>query len=270
MKFFAEEANSVLDALGVELNRGLTDEQANTRIEEYGENEFSKQKEASLWDELWAAISEQMMVILLIASGISLVVGEYQDGLGILIAVSIGIIIGLVTEERSKKAAEALSKMTEDIETKVIRNGEIFQIHKSKLVPGDIILVEMGDMVPADGRIIESYDLKVREDMLTGEADEAKKHDRVVGMEILQSENGEIIQDPIPAKQTNMLFAGTLVSYGRGKMVVTSTGDQTEMGSIAKNLSQRSVDTPLQIKLGKLGTTISKISTTINEVTGSI
>ncbi len=263
MKFFAEEASSVLVALGVTVDQGLTDEQASARLQEYGENEFSRQKEASIWDELWAAVSEQMMVILLIAAGISLIVGEYQDGLGILIAVSVGILIGLITEGRSKKAAEALSKMTEDIETKVIRNGEIFEICKSQLVPGDIIIVEMGDMVPADGRIIESYDLKVREDMLTGEADEAKKQGTVIGMEIIQSERGEIVQDPIPAKQSNMLFAGTLVSYGRGKMVVTTTGDNTQMGSIANSLSHKSVDTPLQIKLGKLGTTISKISTFI-------
>lgn len=263
MKFFAEETTDVLKALGVEGDKGLTDEQASTRIQEYGENEFTKQKQPSLWDELWEAISEQMMVILLIAAGVSLVVGEYQDGLGILIAISVGIVIGLITEGRSKKAAEALSKMTEDIETKVIRNSQVFEINKSKLVPGDIIMVEMGDMVPADGRIIESYDLKVREDMLTGEADEAKKQDQVVGMEVIASEKGEILQDPIPAKQTNMLFAGTLVSYGRGTMVVTSTGDHTQMGNIAKNLSHKSSDTPLQIKLGKLGTSISKISTFI-------
>ncbi|HHX60129.1 MAG TPA: calcium-translocating P-type ATPase, PMCA-type [Epulopiscium sp.] len=263
MKFFAEEANNVLGALDVEIDKGLTDEQVSARIEEYGENEFSKHIGTSLWDELREAVSEQMMVILLIASGISLVVGEYQDGLGILIAVSIGIIIGLVTEGRSKKAAEALAKMTEDIETKAIRNGQVIEIHKSKLVPGDIIMLEMGDMVPADGRLIESYDLKVREDMLTGEADEAKKQDVIVGMEIIQSDKGEIVQDPIPAKQTNMLFAGTLISYGRGKIVVTATGDHTEMGRIAKSLTQKSVDTPLQIKLGKLGAGISKISTFI-------
>ncbi len=263
MKFFAEEADDVLEALGVDGEFGLRDEQASTRIKEYGENEFTKHKQASLWEELWDAISEQMMVILLIASGVSLVVGEYQDGLGILIAVSIGIIIGLVTEGRSKKAAEALAKITEDIETKVIRNGQVIEINKSKLVPGDIIIVEMGDMIPADGRLIESYDLKVREDMLTGEADEAKKQDKIVGMETIKSKKGEIVQDPIPAKQTNMLFAGTLVSYGRGKMVVTSTGDNTQMGNIAKNLSGRNVDTPLQIKLGNLGAAISKISTFI-------
>ncbi len=263
MKFFAEEANTVLEALGVEIDNGLTDEQADTRIKEYGKNEFSTQKGASLWDELREAISEQMMVILLIASGISLVVGEYQDGLGILIAVSIGIIIGLVTEGKSKKAAEALSKITEDIETKVIRNRQIIEINKSKLVPGDIIMLEMGDMVPADGRILESYDLKVREDMLTGEADEAKKQNTIIGLEVIQSEKGEIVQDPIPAKQSNMLFAGTLISYGRGKMVVTATGDHTQMGSIAKNLTHKSMDTPLQIKLGRLGTSISKISTFI-------
>lgn len=255
MKFFAEHKDDVLKKLGVDTNHGLSDQEVSQRIKEYGENEFSKQKEGSIWDELREAISEQMMVMLLIAAGISIIVGEYDDGIGILLAVSLGIIIGLVTEGRSKKAAEALSKITEDIETKVLRNGQFVEVNKSKLVPGDVIMIEMGDMVPADGRIIESYDLKVREDMLTGEADEAKKENVIVEM--------EGAQDPIPAKQVNMLFAGTLASYGRGKMVVTATGDHTEMGKIAKSLTQKSIDTPLQIKLGRLGTTISKVSTTI-------
>jgi len=263
MKFFAEHTQNVLEALHVHTDRGLTEEEANTRRLEYGENEFSKQKEGSIWDELREAVSEQMMVILLIAAGISLLVGEYEDGLGILLAVSLGILIGLITEGKSKKAAEALSKITKDIETKVIRNGQITEINKSKLVPGDIIMVEMGDMIPADGRILESYDLKVREDMLTGEAQEASKQDVVVEMEMIVSEKGKMIQDPIPAKQVNMLFAGTLVSYGRGKMVVTATGDQTEMGKIAHSLTDKEIDTPLQIKLGSLGAIISKISTII-------
>lgn len=263
MKFFAEHTQNVLTALHVHTDRGLTDEEVNMRISQYGTNEFSKQKESSIWGEIREAVSEQMMVILLIASGISLLVGEYEDGLGILIAVSLGIIIGIVTEGKSKKAAEALSKLTEDIEAKVIRNGKIVEVNKSKLVPGDIVMVEMGDMVPADGRIIECYDLKIKEDMLTGEAQEIKKEDTIVQMEVIVSEKGEVVQDPIPAKQVNMLFAGTLVAYGRGKMVVTATGDNTEMGKIAQNLTEKDIDTPLQIKLGHLGTTISKISTAV-------
>lgn len=263
MKFFAEHTQNVLEALRVHTDKGLTDEEVSMRIKQYGTNEFSKQKEDSIWEEIRSAISEQMMIILLIAAGISLIVGEYEDGLGILVAVSIGIIIGIVTEGKSKKAAEALSKLTEDIEIKVVRNGNVIEVNKSKLVPGDIVIVEMGDMVPADGRIIESYDLKVREDMLTGEAQEVRKENKIVEMEKIISERGEIIQDPIPAKQINMLFAGTLISYGRGKMVVTATGDQTEMGRIAQNLTEKEIDTPLQIKLAHLGFTISKISTIV-------
>ena len=263
MRFYAKHSEDVLKELGVDKENGLTDNQAHDLISKYGPNEFTKQKEDSIWDELRRAITEQMMVMLLIAAGISLIVGEHEDGLGILLAASLGIVIGLVTEGRSKKAAEALSKITEDIESKVIRNGKIIKVNKSKLVPGDIIFVEMGDMIPADGRIIESHDLKVREDMLTGEADEAKKEDIIVDMEYVVSEKGETIQEPIPAKQINMLFAGTLVSYGRATMVVTSTGDHTEMGRIARNLGEKNIDTPLQIKLGHLGTSISKVSTAI-------
>lgn len=263
MKFFAEHTQNVLEALHVHTDKGLTNEEVNIRMGLYGANEFSKQKQGSLWEEIRDAVSEQMMVILLIAAAISLFVGEYEDGLGILIAVSLGIIIGIVTEGKSKKAAEALSKITEDIKAKAIRDGKIIEVDKSKLVPGDIVMVEMGDMVPADGRIIESYDLRVKEDMLTGESQEVRKEDRIIEMERIISDRGEIIQDPIPAKQINMLFAGTLISYGRGKMVVTATGDYTEMGKIAQHLSDKEIDTPLQIKLAHLGTSISKVSTVV-------
>ena len=97
MKFFAEHTQNVLEALHVHTDRGLTEEEANTRIAEYGANEFSKHKQGSIWDEIREAVSEQMMVILLIAAGISIMVGEYEDGLGILLAVSLVIVIGLIT-----------------------------------------------------------------------------------------------------------------------------------------------------------------------------
>lgn len=122
----------------------------------------------------------------------------------------------------------------------------------------------MGDMVPADGRLIESIDLKVREDMLTGESEDVSKNaDTIVEMETIEAKGKTVIQDPIPAKQVNMVFGGTLVAYGRGKFIVTSTGDASEMGKIAKNLEEGDLETPLQIKLGGLGSTISKVSSGI-------
>ena len=116
-------------------------------------------------------------------------------------------------------------------------------------------------MIPADGRLISSSNLKLREDMLTGESDDVVKDaNKIVDMEVIYSKVEIVEQEAIPAKQINMVFGGTLVAYGRGTMVVTYTGDSTEMGKIAQNLGDDNSQTPLQIKLGKLGAKIAGVS----------
>jgi Ca2+-transporting ATPase len=264
MKYFNEKASAVINELKLDEAKGLSDAEVKKRLEKYGYNEFTKKEEGSLWDDIKEALSEPMMVILLIAALISAIIGEFQDAIGIVCAVGIGITIGIVTEGKSKKAADALSKMSENILVKVLRDGEIKQVNKSDLVPGDIVYIETGDMVPADGRLIESLDLKVREDMLTGESDDVKKDSSaIIEMEEITAKGKKVVQDPIPAKQVNMVFGGTLVAYGRGEFVVTSTGDSSEMGRIAQNLEDSDLETPLQIKLGDLGGKISKVSSVI-------
>lgn len=116
-------------------------------------------------------------------------------------------------------------------------------------------------MIPADGRFVETIDLKVREDMLTGESDDVKKDSNVVvQMEEIESNGIKKMQDPIPAKQINMGFGGTLIAYGKATMVITSIGDNTEVGKIAQELQIDEEETPLQRKLGNLGKIITKIS----------
>ncbi|MGM9536340.1 MAG: cation-translocating P-type ATPase, partial [Intestinibacter sp.] len=264
MKFYGETKESVLKELDVDKNKGLSNDQVKERREKYGLNEFTPREEGSFWDDLKDALSEPMIVILIVAAIISAVIGEFHDAIGIVCAIAIGIAIGMITEGRSKKAAEALSKLTENIEVKVLRNSQVEQVSKSELVPGDIVFIETGDMIPADGRLIKSINLKVREDMLTGESDDvSKKCDAIIGMEKVETKDGIKELEPIPAKQINMVFGGTLVAYGTGMMVVTSIGDNTQMGDIAKNLSEEDEETPLQIKLGNLGGMIAKISSAI-------
>lgn len=264
MKFYSEEKESVLKELGVNRDRGLSSDEVKSRREKYGLNEFTPIEESSFWEDLKDALSEPMIVILMVAAIISAVIGEFHDAIGIVCAIAIGIAIGMITEGRSKKAAEALSKLTENIEVKVLRNSEVEQVPKSELVPGDIVFIETGDMIPADGRLIKSINLKVREDMLTGESDDvSKKCDVIIGMEKVQTKDGIKELEPIPAKQINMVFGGTLVAYGTGMMVVTSIGDNTQMGDIARHLSDAEEETPLQIKLGNLGGMIAKISSVI-------
>ena len=267
MKYFNKQSSKVLDELKVDGSVGLSSSDIKERLEKYGANEFTKQEKGSIWDSIKEAIAEPMMIILLVAAVISALVGEGQDAIGIVCAVAIGIGIGIFTEGKSQKAAEALSKMTENIEVKVLRNGKIVQVSKNELVPGDIVLIETGDMVPADGRLISSIDLMVREDMLTGESEDVSKDfDVIIEMENIKAKDKNIVQDPIPAKQLNMVFGGTLVAYGRASFVVTSTGDSSQMGEIAKNLEDSDLQTPLQAKLGDLGGKISKVSSAIAAV----
>ncbi|MCC0696872.1 calcium-translocating P-type ATPase, PMCA-type [Clostridioides sp. ES-S-0048-02] len=264
IKYYNVDKEDVTKDLSVNPDRGLSESEVKTRREKYGLNEFTPKEEGSFWDDLKDSLSEPMIVILIIAAVVSAVIGETHDAIGIVGAIAIGIAIGMITEGRSKKAADALSKMTENIEVKVLRDGEIHQISKNELVPGDIVYIETGDMVPADGRLIETINLKIREDMLTGESDDvSKKCDVVVPMEEIESKGALVVQEPIPAKQINMVFGGTLVAYGRGILVVTSIGDSSEMGKIAQNLSDADEQTPLQIKLGNLGGLIAKVSSAV-------
>lgn len=264
MKYFNEEIDSVLQELEVNLDSGLTNKDIEQRSEKYGKNQFSTKEEGSIFDDIKDALLEPMMIILLVAALVSALIGEYHDAVGIVFAVAVGIGIGIITEGKSKKAAEALAKMTEDITVKVLRGGKVTQVSKSDLLPGDIVYLETGDMIPADGRFVETIDLKVREDMLTGESDDVKKNAKsIVNMEEIIVKGKKVIQDPIPAKQINMGFTGTLIAYGKGTMIVTGIGDNTEMGKIAETLQMEEEETPLQIKLGKLGGKIAKVSSVI-------
>lgn len=218
---------------------GLNTQDVAAAREKYGINEFTKAKEKSVIVDILHVLREPLMIILLIAGGLSFLVGEYQDGVGVFIAVLLGIIIGRLTEGRSKKAAESLSSALDDVLVRVVRDDVKVQVLKRDLVPGDIVHLAPGDMVPADGIVVESHDLAAREDMLTGESDQVKK----------------LITSPV--------YGGTLVGEGSGVMQITAIGDATEMGRIARDLDQEEALTPLQLKLGKLGGKISTISSSI-------
>ena len=262
-KYYNRTLEDLLAEHRVSAKEGLTSGEARKRQELYGPNLFTKHKEKTILEEIKETLTEQLIIILLIAAGISVLIREYHDAIGICFAVLLSTTIGILTESRSKKAAEALNRLTEDIKVKVIRDGEKVQLSKSEIVPGDIVCLEAGDQVPADGRIISSLDLKVREDMLTGESDDVNKKPGIVQDEEIIKEGKKIRQAPIPAKQFNMLFGGTLIAAGQAQMIVTSTGDQTEMGDIAKALGTAEEATPLEIKIDKLAQTISKISTAV-------
>ncbi|KHS56231.1 MAG: calcium-translocating P-type ATPase, PMCA-type [Terrisporobacter othiniensis] len=261
MRYYNKSIADTLRYLEVNREFGLDTKDIELRRAKYGYNEFTIKEGKSILDEIFDSIMEPMILILLAAAVISAFAGEAHDAFGILGAIFLGLSIGAITESKSKKAAQALSKLTENIEVKVLRNGKIQVVPKKDLVPGDIVFIESGDLIPADGRLIESINLKLREDMLTGESNDVLKDANAsIKMDILYGKTEIIEQDTIPANQKNMVFGGTLVAYGRGKMVVTNIGDSTEMGKIAQNIDDPDVSTPLQIKLGKLGAKIAILS----------
>ena len=265
MRYYNKSINETLKYLNVNKESGLNTSDVESRRKKYGFNEFQIKEGKSILDEIFDSVMEPMILILLAAAVISAFAGETHDAIGILVAVLLGLSIGAITEGKSKKAAQALSKLTENIEVKVLREGNVHTVPKKDLVPGDIVYIESGDMIPADGRLIQSINLKLREDMLTGESEDVVKNaEGTVEMEVVYGKTEIIEQETIPAKQINMVFGGTLVAYGRGIMVVTAIGDNTEMGKIAQNISDDDVSTPLQIKLGKLGAKIAIISGAIS------
>ncbi|KJS47072.1 MAG: metal ABC transporter ATPase [Peptococcaceae bacterium BRH_c23] len=228
---------------------GLTAAEAEARILRYGKNTFSPKEKESIFVKILESLKEPLIVILLISGLISLAMGHLADGIGIFVAVLIATSIAVIQEGKSDKAFEALSKLSEDVHVKVVRESKIVYLSQSDLTIGDIIHLETGDKVPADARLIHSSNLGIDESMLTGEAEAASK------------KSDKIDREDCPlAERKNMLYSGTMVTEGRVVAIVTSIGDQTEMGKIANELKEEiSSDTPLQQKLADLGKRISII-----------
>jgi len=220
---------------------GLTQEEAQKRLAEYGPNELKKEKRISpirLFIEQFADI---LIIILLIATGLSIYLGEIADAIVIIAIVLACAILGFVEEYRSEKALEALKKMTAPTAI-VLRDGEEVKVQASEIVPGDIILLYTGDKVPADARLIEAINLKMDEASLTGESTPVNK-----SVQPLPEDTGL-------SERRNIVFAGTTVVYGRGKAVVTATGMNTEFGKIAKMVQvTEEEETPLEKRMATVG-----------------
>jgi len=230
---------------------GLSQEEAQKRLAEYGLNELQKEKRASSIKMFLEQFTDILIVILLIATALSLAIGEIIDAIVIIAIVLATAILGFVEEFRSEKAVEALKKMTAPTAV-VLRDGREMKIATSEIVPGDIILLFTGDKVPADARLIESVNLKIDEASLTGESSPVNKNVDVCGEETSLND------------RRNMAFTGTVVVYGRGKAVATSTGMSTEFGKIAKMVQMtEEEETPLEKRTQSIGKWIGILSVAI-------
>lgn len=248
----------LINRLNTNLSIGLTSQEVEQNRQKYGVNTLTKEKQESLVKRIWEAASEPMILMLISAGIIALFVNvfraytggeaDFLECVGIFAAIFLSVIITVVMEGKSAKAFEALSKINEDTMIKVLRNGDTIMLAQREIVVGDIVILSTGDKIPADGRLIESMGLAVDESALTGESEPSKKDADYL-----------ITDEKTPlAERYNMLYSGNFIRNGFCKIVVTSVGDDTEFGKIAKELTKEEKETtPLQEKLAKLGKTIT-------------
>ncbi len=230
-----------LKQLNVSETQGLTNQEAQSRLTTYGPNELKKEKTRSVFSIFLHQFKDVLMIIMLVATFLSLFMGELIDAAIILVFVFITALLGLRQEYRSGKAVEALKKMTAPTAI-ALRDGKEVKMPASQLVPGDILLLYTGDKVPADARIIEAHSLKLEEASLTGESAPVDKTSAPL------PENTQLND------QRNMIFSGTVVVYGRAKAVVTTTGMKTEFGKIAEMVQVTSQEsTPLERRMATVG-----------------
>lgn len=227
---------------------GLTKEEASIRLEKYGLNEIERTKQKTILEMIIEQLKDKMILILLLASILSFLLGEYAEGVVILIIIFINALISIIQEKKALDAIEALRSMNAHYTT-VIRSGKKENILTKNVVVGDIVYLEDGNIVPADMRLIEENGLKVDESSLTGESVTVEKDAKSV-----------LDESTVLADRTNMVYSSTIIAYGTALGVVTATAKDTEVGSIATMLEDTdSIDTPLKRKLNKVGEILSII-----------
>ena len=228
--------------------RGLTAGEAKTRLEKYGENKLKEGKQKTVLQVFAEQFKDLLVVILIIAAIISAMTGGMEGTIVIIAVLIMNAILGTAQHFKAQKSLDSLKAMSAP-NARVIRDGEKQEIAASQLVPGDILLLEAGDVAAADGRILENYSLQVNESALTGESENVNKMDEPIAKEEL----------PL-GDRVNMVYSGSLVSYGRAVVLVTGTGMDTEMGKIAHLMeSAQEKATPLQRSLDDFSKKLSII-----------
>ena len=225
----------------------LTDQQVREHQEKYGKNELVEGKKKSTFQIFLEQYKDFLVIILIAAAIVSGFLGDAESAIVILVVITMNAILGTVQTVKAEQSLNSLKKLSGPT-AKVLRNGNVIQIPSVELTVGDEVMLEAGDYVPADGRILQNASLKIDESALTGESRGVEKSDEVI--------SGEV---PL-GDQTNMVFSGSFVTYGRGSFLVTGIGMETEVGKIATLLKTTSEKrTPLQINLDQFGQKLSII-----------
>ena len=242
IEWYKLTAENALREVGSTTEKGLTAAEAKSRFDQHGPNELEEKAGRSSLEILWEQFANILTVLLILAAIVSMVLGDWIEAVAILIIVILNGVLGYTQEHRAEQSMAALKKMSVPI-VRVRRDGRLQEISARELVPGDLVVLETGNIIPADGRVTSSVNLRVEEAALTGESEPVDKDPGLV-----------FDSDLALGDRKNMVYSGTLVNYGRGEFVVTSTGMETELGHIA-NLIQgvEEESTPLQQRLSSLG-----------------
>jgi Ca2+-transporting ATPase len=244
-EWYALSAHEVLRHLEVQ-EQGLSVGEAARRLAHYGPNRLSEAPRPGFWSMLWEQLNNFVVILLIVSSVISMLLGDYVESGAILAIVVLNAVLGIIQERRAEEALAALRRLAAP-EAHVLREGHRTTIPSRELVPGDIVFLESGNFVPADVRLLEAVNLRIEEASLTGESLPVQKNAAL-----------RLDQNIPLGDRKNTAFMGTTVSYGRGRGVVTSTGMHTQLGLIAEMLQNvEAEETPLQRRLDELGRTLS-------------
>lgn len=248
--WFSRSKEDVLKEFNVDSAVGLSEQEAQVRLEKYGENKLKGKKKKTIFQLFVAQLKDWLIYVLFAAVVITLFMGEYIDSIIILLVIIINAVLGVVQEVKAGKAIEALQKMSSP-KALVRRDGEIKEIDSEKVVPGDILILDTGRFISADIRLIETANLQIEESALTGESVPSGKD---------ANQKFDDPQTPL-GDRANFAYMSTLVTYGRGAGVVVETGMKTEVGKIAGIIdSEEEGKTPLEVRLDELGKTLGKIA----------
>ncbi len=244
-EWHALKAEDVLKHLEVQ-DAGLSSAEVEKRLQYYGQNQLREAPRPGFLALLWAQLNNFVVILLIVASVISALLGDYVEAAAIMAIVVLNSVLGIVQEQRAEQALAALKKLAAP-DAQVLRDGVRRSVPSYNLVPGDIVFLEAGNFIPADLRLLEAVNLRVEEASLTGESLPVQKNAATV------------LEKNVPlGDRKNTAFLGTLVNYGRGRGVVTSTGMRTQLGLIATMLqSVETEETPLQRRLDQLGRSLS-------------
>ncbi|WP_196048839.1 cation-translocating P-type ATPase [Clostridium saudiense] len=236
-KYFSIETEEVLEKFNVSKD-GLNEKQVDENISKYGLNELNQKKKKNVLQVFISQFKDLLIFILIAAGIISMLSNNVESTIVIFAVIILNAVLGTVQHFKAEQSLDSLKALSAP-SAKVIRNGSKIEIHSKNVVPGDILVLEAGDLITADGRVIESYSLQVNESSLTGESLSVDKITEKIDKE-----------EVALGDQKNMVFSGSLVTYGRALVLVTNTGMKTEIGKIATLMDEtQEKKTPLQVTL---------------------